>query len=287
MEMIDLPHGTVSYRAAGPEDAASPPVVFVHGFLVDGSLWSGVADLLAAKGVRSYAPDWPLGSHRRPLPRPADQSPRGVARQILAFLEALDLTDVTLVGNDTGGALCQYVLDTDASRVGRLVLTNCDAFDTFPPFPFSVIFKLLKGPRRLQFNLQPMKLRAFRHSVLGFGLLARRFDPAQSRSWIEPSLTDAGVRSDAARFLQAVDPGELNDVSTRLAGFRGPVRLAWGTADRAFKPALGRRLAGAFGDAEFVEIPGARTFVPLDAPQALADQIADIANATSSPKEPT
>ncbi|TDB91119.1 alpha/beta fold hydrolase [Actinomadura sp. KC216] len=276
MEMIDLPHGTVSYRAAGPEDSASPPVVFVHGFLVDGSLWSGVADLLAAKGVRSYAPQWPLGSHRVPVPG-ADQSPRGVARQILAFLEALDLTDVTLVGNDTGGALCQYAVDTDASRIGRLVLTNCDAFDTFPPFPFNVIFQLLKEPRRLRFNLQPMRLRAFRHSPLGFGLLARGFDPAQSRAWIEPALTDAAVRTDAARFLQAVDPRELNDVSTRLGAFRGPVRLVWGTADRAFKPALGRRLAAAFGGAEFVEIPGARTFVPLDAPQALADQIAGIA----------
>ncbi|MFI0410043.1 alpha/beta fold hydrolase [Actinomadura sp. 3N508] len=279
MEKIDLPHGTVSYRAAGPEDAASPPVVFVHGFLVDGSLWSGVADLLAAKGVRSYAPQWPLGAHRVPVPG-ADQSPRGVARQILAFLEALDLTDVTLVGNDTGGALCQYAVDTDASRIGRLVLTNCDAFDTFPPFPFNVIFQLLKGPRRLRFNLQPMKLRAFRHSPLGFGLLAREFDPAQSRAWIEPALTDAAVRSDAARFLQAVDPRELNDVATRLAAFRGPVRLVWGTADRAFKPALGRRLAEAFGGAEFVEVPGARTFVPLDAPQALADQIAGIATSS-------
>ncbi|MFI0482264.1 alpha/beta fold hydrolase [Actinomadura sp. 9N215] len=282
MEMIDLPHGTVSYRAAGPEDAASPPVVFVHGFLVDGSLWTGVADRLADKGVRSYAPHWPLGSHRVPVPG-ADQSPRGVARQILAFLEALDLTDVTLIGNDTGGALCQYVVDTDASRVGRLVLTNCDAFDTFPPFPFNVIFHLLKGPRRLRFNLLPMRLRPFRHSVLGFGLLARKFDPAQSRAWIEPALTDAAVRADAVRFLRAVDPGDLNDVSTRLAGFRGPVRLVWGTADRAFKPALGRRLAQAFGDAEFIEIPGARTFVPLDAPQALADQIASIGDAAPSP----
>lgn len=281
METIDLTYGTVGYRAAGPEDAASPPVVFVHGFLVDGSLWSGVADRLAARGIRSYAPDWPLGSHRLPLPD-ADQSPRGVARQILTFLEALDLTDVTLVGNDTGGALCQYVVDTDAGRVGRLVLTNCDAFETFPPFPFNVVFNLLKGTRRMRSVLQPMRLRAVRHSPLGFGLLARRFDPAQSRAWLEPALTDAAVRSDAVRFLQAVDPSELNDVSSRLSRFDGPVRLVWGTRDRSFTPKLGRRLARAFGGAEFVEVPEARTFVPLDAPQALADQIAAVGDAASA-----
>jgi pimeloyl-ACP methyl ester carboxylesterase len=280
METIDLPHGPVTYRATGPQNAAAPPVVFVHGFLVNASLWSGVADRLAAQGIRSYAPNLPLGSHRMPLPD-ADQSPRGVARQILAFLEALDLTDVTLVGNDTGGALCQYILDIDAGRVGRLVLTNCDAFDTFPPFPFNMIFSLLNGPRRMWFNLQPMRMRPFRHSVVGLGLLARKFDPAQTREWMEPALTDAAVRSDAVRFLRAIDPSELNDISSRLARFDGPVRLVWGTRDRSFKPALGKRLAQAFGNAEFIEVPQSRTFVPLDAPQALADQIAAISGATS------
>ncbi|NUR89986.1 MAG: alpha/beta fold hydrolase [Nonomuraea sp.] len=274
MATIDLPHGTVTYRTAGPADSSAPPVVFVHAFLVDGSVWTSVADLLAARGIRSYAPDWPLGAHRTPLNDDADQSPRGIARQILAFLEALDLRDVTLVGNDTGGALCQYLLDTDASRVGRLVLTNCDAFDTFPPFPYNVVFRLLSGEGRMWFNLQPMRLRAMRHSAMGMGLLARELDPVSTRAWMEPGLTSGGVRRDAARFLRAVDRRDLLDVSTRLKDFPGPVRIVWGTADRAFKPALGRRLREAFRDATFVEVSGARTFVQLDAPNELAHQIA-------------
>ncbi|NEE02514.1 alpha/beta fold hydrolase [Phytoactinopolyspora halotolerans] len=270
---IELPHGTVAYRSAGPEDSAAPPVVFVHAFLVDGSVWSEVADLLAARGIRSYAPDCPLGAHRTPLRRDADQSPRGIAKQILAFLEALDLRDVTLVGNDTGGALCQFLIDTDPSRIGRLVLTNCDAFDTFPPFPFSIIFRLLSGSRRMWFNLQPMRARAFRHSPLGFGLLANRIDPDQARAWVEPCLTDKEIREDAVRFLRAADPQDLLDVSTRLHRFDGPARIVWGMADRAFRPSLGRRLQRVFKDAEFVEVPGAKTFVQLDAPGMLADQI--------------
>lgn len=273
MTTIELPHGSVSYRAAGPEDSALPPVVFVHAFLIDGSVWTQVADRLATHGIRSYAPDWPLGAHRTPVRQDADQTPRGIAKQILAFLEALDLHDITLVGNDTGGALCQFLIDTDPSRVGRLVLTNCDAFDTFPPFPFNVIFGLLGGTGRMWFNLQPMRARAFRHSPLGMGLLANRLDPAQTRAWVEPCLTNNEIRADAVRFLRAADPRELLDVSTRLHEYDGPVRIVWGMADRAFRPSLGRRLHEAFTDAEFVEVPEARTFVQLDAPDLLADQI--------------
>jgi pimeloyl-ACP methyl ester carboxylesterase len=271
---IELPHGVVNYRVAGPADSAAPPVLFVHPFLMDGSLWSGVADLLAAQGIRSYAPDWPLGSHRTPVRPGTDQSPRGVARQILLFIEALDLHDVTLVGGDTGGALCQFLLDTDPSRIGRVVLTNCDAFDTFPPFPFNVMFSLLKGETRMKISLQPMRWRAFRHSPLGLGLLAGELDPEQTRAWIEPSLTNPAIREDAVAFLRAAEPKDLLDVSTRLHRFTGPVIIVWGTADRAFTTTLGRRLQRAFSDARFVEVPNARTLVPLDAPGQLADAIA-------------
>jgi len=279
MATIELPQGAVGYRIAGPDDATASPVVFVHGFLVDGSVWSGVADLLADQGIRSYAPDWPLGAHRHALAADADRSPRGVASHILAFLEALDLNDVTLVGNDTGGALIQFVLDTDPGRVGRIVLTNCDAFDTFPPFPFNVVFGLLRGEHRMRFSLTPMRVRALRHSPLGFGLLANDLDPVQSAAWIEPSLTDPDIRRDAVRFLEAVRPKDLLDVASRLDTFEGPVRLVWGMADRSFKPALGRRLQQSFSQAEFVEVPDARTFVQLDSPAALAEQIVEVDSA--------
>ncbi len=282
MPTIDLPGGSINYRAAGPERSAAPPVVFVHAFLVDGSVWSGVADHLAARGIRSYAPDWPLGAHRTPMHPDADQSPRGVARRILAFLEALDLHDVTLVGNDTGGALAQFAIDIDPERIGRVVLTNCDAFDTFPPFPFNVVFWLLKGEWRMKVNLLPMRIQGFRHSPLGFGLLARRLDPTQTRSWIEPALADRRIRRDAVRFLRAMNPRDLLDVSTRLKNFPGPVRIVWGTADRAFKPDLGRRLQQAFRNADLIELPDARTFVAIDAPDALADQIAGFAPVTAA-----
>ena len=66
----------------------------------------------------------------------ADLSPTGLAQLIADFLAALDLEDVTLVGNDTGGALCQLVAGRHPERLARLALTDCDAFENFPPKAF-------------------------------------------------------------------------------------------------------------------------------------------------------
>jgi pimeloyl-ACP methyl ester carboxylesterase len=274
MPTIDTPHGQINFRVAGAEDSAQPPVVFVHGLLVNGELWTGVAEALAARGVRSYAPDLPLGAHRTPLEPTADLTPRGVARLIIAFLEALDLTDVTLVGNDTGGALCQFLIDTDQSRIGRLVLTNCDAFDQFPPPPFGLLVKAGRRPGRIRVMMATMLPTWVRHSVLGFGgLVAKPLDAALTRRWITPALTDAGVRRDAAKFMRTIAPDELLDVSTRLDRFTKPVLLIWGASDRFFKLSLARRIVAAFPNARLVEVAGGRTFLPLDEPQRVADEI--------------
>lgn len=277
MPTIELSQGSVNYRVAGPEESTAPAVVFVHGFLTDGVLWSRVSDLLAERGIRSYAPDLPLGSHRRPMSPDADLSPRGVARQILEFLEVLGLDAVTLVGNDTGGALCQFVVDEDARRIGRLVLTNCDALDAFPPTTFKPLFALLRSERRTRFLAGQMRSRLLRQSWLGFGLLAHDLPADLTRAWIEPVLNDDDIVRDLTRFVRAVKPSDLLDVSSRLDRFDGAVSLVWGADDRAFTTKLGRRLQKQFRDAAFVEVPKSRTLVPLDAPQALADEIAAIA----------
>jgi pimeloyl-ACP methyl ester carboxylesterase len=282
MPTIDLPQGTVQFAADGPADSAHPPVVFLHGLLVDGQLWREVAAKLADQGVRSYAPDLPIGAHRTALNPDADLSPRGVARLVLDFLAANDLTDVTLVGNDTGGALCQFVIDTDATCIGRLVLTNCDAFDQFPPPPFGLLVKAGRSPRRLRAMMAPMRSTWLRHSTLGFGPLARKLDPAVTRSWVEPLRTDAAVRRDTAKFMRAIDKRDLLDVSTRLGGFTKPVRLVWGAGDRFFKIDFARRLRDIFPDSTLEEVAGARTFLPIDEPDRVVATIVAAARARHS-----
>ena len=105
-------------------------------------------------------------------------------------------------------------------------------------------------------------------------MLAADLDADQTRAWVEPCLTDADVRRDTANFVRAVDPGELLDVATRLGRFERPVLLVWGNGDRFFKVDFARRLADVFPDARLVEIEGGRTFVPLEHPERLAEEIA-------------
>jgi pimeloyl-ACP methyl ester carboxylesterase len=93
-------------------------------------------------------------------------------------------------------------------------------------------------------------------------------------AWVEPARTDEGVRDDLVRFARAIDPDDLVRVGGRLSAFPGPVRLVWGTADPFFTLDLARRIQGAFADCTLVEVDGARTFVPLDAPEVVADEIA-------------
>jgi pimeloyl-ACP methyl ester carboxylesterase len=272
MPIIDLPQGRVQYRLAGPEISADPPVVLVHGLLVNCELWTGVADDLAARGIRSYALDLPLGSHSIALRPDADLSPSGLARLVIAFLEALELTDVTLVGNDTGTALCQFVIDIDATRIARLVLTDGDAFDQFPPPSLRPVFNLCRRRTGVYALMSMMRPTWIRQRVQGQNV-CKPLDPGLTRRWITPALADRGVRRDTAKFLRGVDPAELLEVSTRLRRFTKPVVLLWGDADRFFPIDLAYRLCETFPNARLVELPGGRTFFPLDEPQRVANEI--------------
>lgn len=285
MPEVTLPQATLQYREAGPRDSTYPPVVFVHGMIVDERLWSKVADGLAQRGFRCILPTLPLGSHTTPVTDRSVLTPQGVAGLIGQFLTALDLHDVTLVGNDTGGGLCQFLIDADPSRVGRLVLTNCDAFDQFPPFPFDAVFATLRGPRSIKALFTLMGAKLLRHSPAGYGLLANRADAAITAAWVQPARADVRIAGDLAAMARGIAGTDLTETAPRLHRFTKPVRLVWGSADRFFTPALGRRLAALFPDSTIVEVPGARTFVPLDDPAAVIDAITQLntrSGATSS-----
>jgi pimeloyl-ACP methyl ester carboxylesterase len=276
MPQVALQQAVIDYRVLGPDDSAHPPVLFVHGILVDHRLWLGVAERLAQQGFRCILPNWPLGSHTVAVDQRSALSPAGVAEMIHDFLVALDLDDVTLVGNDTGGGLCQLLIDAHPERIGRLVLTNCDAFDKFPPFPFNVVFALLRGPASIRTLTTAMAPTAVRHSPLGFGLLAKNLDPALTASWISPCRNDSRIAGDLATLLRHVAATDLTDVATRLPRFTKPVTLVWGMGDRCFTPGLGRKLAALFPDSQFIEVPDARTFVALDNPTAVAEAVAAV-----------
>ena len=277
MPTIDLPIGTVDYRVFGPDTASAPAVVFVHGFLVNGTLWDPVAEQLAADGVRCIVPDWPLGAHRRPADPDVELSPVAVADAVLALLESLDLRDAVLVGSDTGGGLCQLALRGEPDRVSGLVLTNCDAFEKFPPRFFVPLFVMARFRAAVWLLAQQTRVRAVRHSPLGFRPLLNRPLPAElTRGWIQPILDSAAIRLDVTRFARGMHRTELLDAATWLTRFTRPVRLVWGTRDKHFTVELGRRLAAALPDAQLDEIADATTFVSIDRPEAVVAAIYDV-----------
>jgi len=277
--VIDLPVGPVDYRDLGPRTADAPVAVFVHGILVNSTLWDPVAEPLAAAGIRCILPDWPLGAHRRPASKDAELSPLTVAAAITDLLEALDLHDVVLAGSDTGGALCQLALrqlalQGDTHRVSGLVLTNCDAFEQFPPRYFGPLFTLARSPLAVWLLAQQTRLRAVRHSPLGFGPLLSRPRPAGlTRGWIQPLLDSAAIRHDLTRFARGLQGTELTGAASWLGRFQRPVRLVWGTRDKHFTLELGRRLAAAFPLAQLDEVAGATTFVSIDRPGAVVSAV--------------
>ncbi len=274
MTKLALKQATIEYQEFGPQDSAHPPVFFVHGILVDGNLWRDVAEDLGRRGYRCIVPTLPLGSHRIPVNETGSLSLPGVAQIVNDAIAALDLSDVTLVGSDTGGGICQLAVDAHPERIGRLVLTNCDAFDQCPPAPFDKVFGLLRGPASIRAMFGPMRIAALRRSALGFGLLITRPDPQLTSDWIEPCLNDIRIRRDLAALLRQVAPADLTDVAARLRQFAKPVTLVWGQDDRVFKPSLGRRLAEVFSNGTLIEVPNAKTFVSLDNPSAVVDAIA-------------
>jgi pimeloyl-ACP methyl ester carboxylesterase len=272
--VAELPQGYVFYRAAGPRSSTHPPVVFVHGLLVDARLWEPVAERLAADGIRSYAPTLPLGSHQRPMNPEADLSPQGIAALARDFIQALDLSDVTIVGNDTGGAICQLMLAGDTSRIGAAVLTNCDAFGTFPPRLLAPLFRALRHPGLVAGLAPGLRSAAVRHGPLAYGLLTSGpLDRGLTRDWVQP-LASKAIRRDLAKFARQVRPGVLLDAASRFSRFNGPVRILWGDADPYFHAELGQRLSEAFPRATLTTVPAARTFLPLDHPDQVADEIA-------------
>jgi pimeloyl-ACP methyl ester carboxylesterase len=270
---VDLPQGRLAYRVAGPDTSSFPPAVLVHGLLTDGRLWERVADRLAAAGIRSYAPTLPLGSHQWPMNADADLSPRGIAQLTLDFIRVLDLSDVTIAGNDTGGAICQIMLGTDTSRISAAVLTNCDAFGTFPPMAFAPLFRALRHPGLVACIAPTLRSTAMRHGPLGYGLLTSGpLDPGLTGDWTRP-VADKAIRRDLAKLARGVHPRVLVDAASRFGQFTGPVRILWGERDPFFRLGLARQLSEAFPRATLTTVPGGRTFLPLDHPDRVADEI--------------
>ena len=267
---IETSIGPLRYRETG----SGPPVLFVHGILADGALWDPVATRLAGD-LRCILPDWPLGSHRLPVNPGADLSPLGLARLIDEVVGTLGIEGVTLVGNDTGGALCQLVAAHHPDGLGAVVLTPCDAYENFPPRKlFWPLLAAARVPGGLLASAQLVRWRPARRLPFTFGRLAKHgvTDELVER-WFAGVRTGRAIRRDCARMLRELDNRYTLDAVERLRHFDRPVLLAWAVEDRVFPLRYGERLLSDLPDARLELVDDAYTFVSLDQPQRTADLI--------------
>jgi pimeloyl-ACP methyl ester carboxylesterase len=245
--------------------------VFVHGAAVNGDLWRKVVPELAPSH-RCIALDVPLGGHSIALDGDPDLSLFGVASIVADFLEALELTDVTIVGNDTGGAVSQALVGGRPERVGRLVLTSCDAFENFPPKAVAYLPWLAPVPSSFRLVGHALKLRPLQRLPITYGWAAREpIDPHIVHGSYLAGLRDsAGVRRDFARMLRAADKRDTLSAAELLTSFDKPALVAWAAEDKFFPREHGRRLAELLPQGRFELVERSRTFIPEDNPKALA-----------------
>jgi pimeloyl-ACP methyl ester carboxylesterase len=273
---LELSAGTIDYLDTGGD---GPTVVLLHGLLMDASLWDEViADL--SIDHRCVAPTLPLAAHHHPMHDDADLSLSAIAQLVVEFLDCLDLRDVTLVGNDTGGALVQLLAGDRVTRVSRIVLVSTEAFDNFPPglTGKTVVLTGKLSPAFFGLFMQQMRLKPMRRLPIAFGWLTKRGDAATKR-WMKPILKHRGIRRDAVRLLRAMaaDKNIMIDAAECLPNYDHPALVVWASEDRVMPLEHGRRLADLLPQSRLVEIPDSYTLIPLDQPTLLATAIREFA----------
>jgi pimeloyl-ACP methyl ester carboxylesterase len=270
MRNVAVSAGVIEYHEVG----SGPPVVLLHGLLMDHMLWDQVLPLLP-EGFRYLRPVLPLGAHRRPMRPGADLTMRGQVGLVAEFLDALDLEAVTLVHSDWGGALFLTAYGLD-QRVARQVILPCEAFDNFPPgLPGKMVALAVRLPGGLQIAARQLRIGRLRRLPMMFGQMARRpISDDLARRWTEPVLRDPGIRRDLLAYCRsALDKKTLISDTEALRRFTGDALVLWSPDNRVMPPEHGRRLAELLPAGRYAEVPGAYVLSMLDEPETVAGEI--------------
>lgn len=256
---------------------SGPPLVFVHGVYVTGALWDDVAARLSG-AHRCIVPTWPFGAQRKPVGPGVDIGVEAAGRRILKLLEVLDLSNVTLVANDTGGGIVQAALGNnlhDFDRVARLVFTNCDSFEHFPPSGFAPLVRLCRFNTKLGAGV--LRLLATKPGLDQFASQVTRhgIDKARRDEIFGGFASSAEVRREAVRLTADLNPRYTLAATTAINAWEKPVLLAWGNSDKLFPISHAQRLADAFPHAVLHTIDDGSTYVMLDQPDETASAISE------------
>jgi pimeloyl-ACP methyl ester carboxylesterase len=272
-QRLDTRLGSLAWRSSG----RGPALVFFAGALANGGLWRDVITALEDR-YTCITVDLPLGAHPWPLSPGADRSAMSLARLQLDCLELLGVEDATVVANDTAGGLLLLSLASGhpaLGRVGRLVLTNCENYDQFPPDKLRLAASASRAVPWLAQALLRLQTRSAAGRRRGIATVtASGLDDERLESFFGPMQRDRRVAADLVAAIAGERPQILLDAAEAIPRFDRPVLLIWGEECPFFPMAGARRLASDFPKATLIPVPGAKTWVPVDKPAAVADAIA-------------
>jgi pimeloyl-ACP methyl ester carboxylesterase len=251
--------GEISYVDAGD----GPLALFVHGVGTNAYLWRNVIGLLHSER-RCVAIDLPLHGHTPVRPN-QDLSLTALAQLVEDFCEALDLRDIDLVANDTGGAIAQIFAARHPGRLATFTLTNCETHDNVPPPAFKPTVWLaragLLAPLMRGLGSNPGRARRF---VFGSGYEhPERLSDDVVRAYLEPLLGTRRAAREFQRWIASMHSSDLLAVEPDLRRLTVPALVVWGTGDMFFDRKWAYWLRDTIpGVTEVVEIEGARLFLP-------------------------
>ncbi|MFI5508854.1 alpha/beta fold hydrolase [Mycobacterium sp. NPDC051804] len=272
MKSVDVPAGTIEYREEG--DPTGPPVVLLHGLLMNDTQWNLALPHLPA-GYRYVLPVLPIGGHRIPMREEADLTMPGMVDVVADFLDALDLADVTLVVSDWGGPLLLTDVGRD-KRVTRLVICPSEAYDNFPPgFPGKVTWVGTRTTGTVKLAMQQLRIGWLRRRFFLFGMMAAKPIPQDIiEAWTDAGIADVRIRRDLLKYARTkIDKPWLVRATNRLAEFSGDVLVLW-SRNRVMPVAHAEALAQLTGGTLHY-VDDAKVLIMLDQPQETARAIGE------------
>lgn len=258
--------GGVSFTDVGE----GPVTLFVHGVFTNGRLWRNCVQRLADRR-RCISVDLPGHGHTPPLGEP---SVWGLADAVDTVIRELDLHDIHLVGNDTGGAVAQVVLTRDPQRITSFALTNCDTEGNFPPPAFRpAVWAARAGLLRAAAPLAKRPKLGKQIYRTGYQDVSAVPDDVIT-DYTTPTLgSREGVRFMTA-LLSSMTPELLAPIRPGLSACEVPTAIVWGTGDIFFRRHWADWLVDLIpGASGVVEVPGARLFFPDERAHELVDAL--------------
>jgi pimeloyl-ACP methyl ester carboxylesterase len=226
MKSAEVTAGTIEYREEGDPDG--PPVVLLHGVLMNDRQWDLALPLLPS-GYRYLLPVLPLGGHRVPMREDAELTMPGMVGIVADFLDALDLADVTLVVTDWGGPIFLTDMGRD-KRVAKMVICPSEAFENFPPgLPGKVTWLVTRTPLTVSIAMRQLRIGWIRKQYLMFGMMAKKPIPQRiAAGWFEAALQDKRIRRDLIKYCRTkFAKADLVRATERMSDFDGDVLVLW------------------------------------------------------------